>query len=319
MSSHYVLAADIGGTHARFATFAVKGEDYCLCEKENFPTGALSFTECLDSFLDKVPDAKKVTRICVAAAGPVKNDAIHLINANLVITKKDIQKRLPQATVLLINDFLAQAAAVLVPSIEENLIALRQPRQPLNQARRIAVIGAGTGFGTAIITKKEKLAFDPTEFGHTAFPFDCRYGVDKILNRHFLRSDRPYAQLESVLSGAGLTLLHTLLTKEKTGPEVFTREKDFSKSVTCEAFARYYGRAARSVAFSFLPEAIVITGGVASKTPALVRHKAFLNDFMTTAPKYTPLFKAIDLRLNRQAQSGLFGAAYYALHYHEFL
>ena len=66
---------------------------------------------------------------------------------------------------------------------------------------------------------------------------------------------------------------------------------------------------ALKIALSLLPQAVVIAGGVAEKTPALVRHEEFAREFGRAAGAHGDFLSRVPVWLNRHPQSGLWGAA----------
>ena len=133
--------------------------------------------------------------------------------------------------------------------------------------------------------------------------------MEQAFARYLRRvTGEPYVRLDSVLSGSGLAHLHCFLTGEhRTPAEVgatLTRE-----SRTAALFARFYGRAARDFALSVLPSGgLFVCGGVAAKNPLLVTHPEFDREFRLS-PTYGDFLDAIPVRLVRNENTGLFGAA----------
>ena len=68
-------------------------------------------------------------------------------------------------------------------------------------------------------------------------------------------------------------------------------------------------RFCRMAALALLPQAVVLTGGVAEKSPALVRHEAFAREFLRERGGRKELLAGIPVWLNRHPQAGLWGAA----------
>ena len=117
------------------------------------------------------------------------------------------------------------------------------------------------------------------------------------------------ASAEHVLSGSGLALLHEYLGGAPEEPAVFTQGPGFASSECCRWFARFYGRFCRMAALALLPECVVLTGGVAGKTPALVRHEAFADEFLRARGSQKAFLEGVPVWLNVHPQAGLWGAA----------
>jgi len=83
-------------------------------------------------------------------------------------------------------------------------------------------------------------------------------------------------------------------------------------SPTAALFARFYGRAARDYALTVLSVGgVYVCGGVAAKNPLLVHHPEFAREFLDS-PTYGRLLAGVPVRLVRNEQTGLFGAASFA-------
>ena len=115
---------------------------------------------------------------------------------------------------------------------------------------------------------------------------------------------------DAIVSGSGLARLHTFLTGEELSPAGVAARLDASPR-TAEWFARFYGRAARNYALAVMAQGgVMVTGGVAARTPALVEHPAFLAEFCNSGA-YASLLSGIPVSLNRNEDLGVFGAAAY--------
>lgn len=116
---------------------------------------------------------------------------------------------------------------------------------------------------------------------------------------------------DTVLSGSGLARLHAFLTGERLSPaEVGARLT--ADSPTTALFARLYGRAARDHALTMVAAGgLYVCGGVAAKNPLLVTHPEFSREFLAS-PTYGEFLSNIPVRLVRNEDTGLFGAARHA-------
>src|SRR3546814_8327007 len=100
------LVADIGGTNIRFA--CVRLEEDELFHIANFHCDDFPRLEdAIAMYLKTIP-AHRLTRICLAVAGPVTEDTEALTNNPWVFSKTELQRKLG-VEVLIVNDFSAQA------------------------------------------------------------------------------------------------------------------------------------------------------------------------------------------------------------------
>src|SRR5262249_19762412 len=106
-------------------------------------------------------------RACFSVAGPVKNGVSRLTNLPWVVDKAELSRSLGIARVDVINDFHAVALGI------ERLSG--QDLAPLNHGKiephgPIAVIGAGTGLGEAVLVwDGSQYVAVPSEGGHVEF------------------------------------------------------------------------------------------------------------------------------------------------------
>jgi len=108
-SSSTILAADIGGTNARFQiwNFSSDGsKDVLLIEQEykckKFPTFELCVTELLNS-----SGISGIDRACLAVAGPVKANSCQMTNLTWKIDGASLEETFDIKSVRVMNDFEA--------------------------------------------------------------------------------------------------------------------------------------------------------------------------------------------------------------------
>ncbi|MEF2146248.1 MAG: glucokinase [Desulfovibrionaceae bacterium] len=308
-----ILVADIGGTNSRFALFRAGHEGLAMTKSIWLPTAeSHSFADLLDRLRQEgfpvCPGEPEAT--VLAVAGPVRGGMrCDPPNINWDIDlERDLDRKLSGvARVFLINDFVAQAFACRTRAVEgARIIQAGQPEQ----GRAVAVIGAGTGLGhCALVPHAGGYAAVSSEAGHADFPFRDKAERDyERFVRSVLHVD--HCQMEDVVSGSGLALIHKFHTGKEMEPAEVAAGLD-DASPTLEWFARFYGRAARLYVLNLLALAgLYITGGVAAKTPSLVTCPAFLEEFRNCRD-YADLLSAVPVHLNANQESGLYGAALY--------
>jgi glucokinase len=312
VSTKRILCADIGGTNSRFGHFeADPAENLSVVETKWFKTEeAASFGHLIrllreSEFQLKPGDADIVV---IAVAGPVERgvySAPPLIPWDVDITNARTDYGFRKA--LLINDFVAQAYAtrsIVGQSAREIL-----PGQII-PGGTVAVIGAGTGLGKAMLVSGSdgRYIAIPSEGAHASFPF---VSLQESRFQEFLIHElgEEYITANSVVSGKGLTLIHQFLTGEKLEP------KDVMGRCTlnCETLvwaSRFYGRACRNFALESLSlGGVYITGGIAAKLPQLVTHDAFSREFRSSKTMGRILAQ-ISVALMPDEESGLWGAAF---------
>ena len=324
-----MLVADLGGTQSRFFMFSCEDKEISIKKGIVLSSRSSSFDALLGEFCTNWPDGEKslndISWLVFAAAGPVRDGRVTMTNASFVVDAAVAEARFPGTRCLIMNDFEAQAWACLTPVMRQAEQIL--PGRLSGSARHehglaalsgtggdtapVAVTGAGTGLGAAWLIPERGGSAPfvlPSEAGHAAFPFESdeeRRFVSFLAER---RGGWPVTW-EHVLSGQGLALLYEYLCGRACEPSSFTREAGFADSPCCRLFARFYGRFCRTVALTLLPQAVVLTGGVAGKTPALVRHPEFSREFLRAAGGQRAFLERLPVWLNMHPQAGLWGAA----------
>lgn len=310
-----ILAVDIGGTNSRFAHFRVSNAGELLYESGFWLAthSALS----LEDLLQKAREAGAIAEnfawdaMVLAVPGAIKEKTYaKLANVPWTVDISGLRTQVPATKILLINDFVAQAfACPLSRYLETRTIQAGQTESGAN----IAVIGAGTGLGHCALALTDGGGFLPlpSEAGHAAFPF---YGKIETEYRDYLldRTGARYPYGDIVVSGSGLTYLHSFLTGRSLTPAELVAEIN-PDSDTTVLFARFYARAARNYALTVLAlGGLFIAGGVAMKNSFLVDNDHFRNEFSDSL-HYGPILKNIPITLLLSEDSGLWGAAHYGV------
>lgn len=317
-----ILAADIGGTTARFALFAA-GERVGasahgpgreggleLLEQVALPTaGFASFAQVLGALPDGF--AARAQAAVLAVAGPVERG--RFCRAPNIAYPIDLDA-LPSDALAgpsrLINDFAAQSHGCRLLGGKASTQVLPGDMDP---GRTQAVIGAGTGLGKAALLPDGRGGYlvGASEGGHAAFPF---VGAEEFAFQAFAMeaTGEPYPRWETVVSGLGLSLVHAFHTGKRLPPDevapLLTPE-----SQTTAWFARFYGRACRDYVLEVLAQGgLYVSGGVAAKNPQLLTHPAFRQEFLHSAT-HGGLLAAVGVRAMTDESTGLWGAAAFAV------
>src|SRR5262245_22111313 len=112
-----ILAGDIGGTHARLASFTGESARLTPMVEDTFPSRAYaSLAEIVRTFV--AAHGLHVTHACFGIAGPVRHGRSEAINLAWVVDAQQLAQELGLATVWLINDLEANAygAVALAPA-----------------------------------------------------------------------------------------------------------------------------------------------------------------------------------------------------------
>ncbi len=312
-----LIAADIGGTNARFAraTLDDKGvptlSDVRKYKVADYPSLAACWARFKADEGGDVPDA-----ISIAFAAPIAQEVIKLTNSSWVIRPANLSQDLGVSNVRLVNDFEAVAYAIArLPG--DRLELLFGPDDPFPTDGAVTILGPGTGLGVALIAYDDGIPHPiATEGGHIDFaPLDSIEG--QILDH--LRREYRRVSTERIVSGPGLNTLYRALatiTREKiemlSDADLWDVALDGSNSLARTALERLclsYGSVAGDLAVAHGPHAVVLAGGLTQRMKNfLVKESGFHSRF-TAKGRYEALMRTIPVRLADHPEIGLFGAA----------
>lgn len=306
----FVLAADMGGTNARFALYAVEADTGPRLRGSLWlrTRDYRDFREMVDALAASVlaPDLAGVGSVVFAVAGAVRHPRrVKGPNIDYPVDLSELTRLTGHCPMTLVNDFVAQAYGCLAAREAVEVLPGRfEPRDVQT------VVGAGTGLGMAIVTPDPSGGLPrvwPTEGGHAAIAAENPDELD-FFRFTAARFGEPYARRESVLSGAGLALLHEYLLGECVEPVQAGAALREDSPVT-RWFAAFYGRACRDFVFQCLGlGGVHVSGGVAIRNQMLVRHEAFGAAFRGAA-SHRDLLAGVPVRLVADEDAGLKGAA----------
>ena len=316
-----ILAADIGGTHARFL-LATRARDRLAIEDEAtlavaaYPTASAACA----AFLSRSPGIV-VERAWLAVAGPIEGRSAQLTNAPWRIDADEISARLAIPRVVLCNDF--EAAAAGLDDVDPALSTTIQPGDFSASLPRV-VLGAGTGLGVAyLLPDRDTARIVAGEGGHAGF---APVGAEQIELLRFVAADVDRVANEHLLSGAGLVRLYAFAVRDtgglpddvrNEGAAAVARRFDAREAAALRAvglFASIMGAVAGDHALSVLATGgVYLAGGIAPRFAALLAGGTFADAFRAKG-KHAAMMARIPVRLIGDPRLGLLGAARLALH-----
>jgi glucokinase len=195
------LVADIGGTNARCARALIDADkrSAALYDTRSYRCAEL---ESIDAMLARYGDDTEQalpTHVSLAVAGPVTGDRITLTNNDWNFSTEQLRRRFAFRDLVVMNDLAAVAYATrfLQPS---ELLSLKPGRA--SQAATRAVIGVGTGLGTAALHYSSgSWRAIASEGGHATFAPVTRAETEAA---NALIEANGAASWENLLSGSGL-------------------------------------------------------------------------------------------------------------------
>jgi glucokinase len=298
-----LLAADIGGTNARFGLF---DRDRAQRGVEIFPTadwdGAV---EAAHEFLRRHP--AEPTSACFAVAGPVQDGHSSPVNLRWTVDSRELSAALGGIPVAVVNDLEANARGGAV--LGEDDLAVVNPGANGNGHAR-AVVSAGTGLGeAALIWDGARYRAIPGEGGHTDFA--PRTEVEVELYR-FLAAEFGHVSYERICSGSGLVNVYRFLGGPAVSPAEVVADAADRRSLGSRAldlFASIYGARAGNVALSFMATGgVYLGGGIAPRIVDRLTDGGFMRAF-TAKGRLSSLLEQIPVRIVLNDRAALLGAA----------
>lgn len=307
-----ILAADIGGTNSRFASFTLKRN---LISHDRSIWLSTSAADSFEHLLDLLAQSnfelqpKDADIIVFAVAGPVI-DGFKCSPPNISwdIDLNDVPKEYGCEHALLMNDFLAQGYAALTPLFDD---AIEVIAGTAIQHTPIAILGAGTGLGKSLLIPDGAGNYIPipSEGGHGFFPFTTK---EEIEYADFLRKKTGAHKIitDMVLSGSGLEHLYEFHTGDiAPSHKIVSHFHDYPDVL--KWFARFYGRACHNfVLDTFALGGLFLTGGITAGNPILVQNEDFEKSFRD-CELYSNMLCNVPIKLNENEEAGLWGAAQY--------
>jgi len=311
-----IVAADVGGTHARFALAEIDGERVVSIDEPVILRTAdhSSFQTAWEEFGRRKP-VSGTTGLAIAFAGPVGGDVLKLTNNPWVIRPALIHERLGVEDLTIVNDFGAVAHAVGALG-EEDFRHICGPSSPLPREGMVSIVGPGTGLGVAaLLRRKGDYEVIETEGGHVDFaPLDSF--EDKILAQ--LRQNFRRVSVERVASGRGLWNLYEALGAIEGRSLVFHDEKelwdaalahgDSLAGAALDRLCMSLGAIAGDMALAQGATAVVIAGGVGLRLADYLPKSGFRDRFIAKG-RFERRMDEIPVKLITHPEPGLFGAA----------
>jgi glucokinase len=340
-----VLAGDIGGTNARLALFEVTHANgrppsfTPVFERTTPSKSQASLDEIADAFLHaaeietkgRVAKGKGIAGACLGIAGPIENNRCHATNLPWIVDGRALANSLGIPRVTLVNDFSAAALGVTAVG-PETLISLGGG--PPVARGPIAVLGAGTGLGEALLLWSEsagRYEVVPSEGGHADFaprtPLEA--GLLQYLSNKYGR-----VSCERVLSGNGLVDIFSFLALEPACRPLITADttavlavsgpgRDAAAEISsrglagsdpiCEMslalFCSVLGAVAGNMALAVLATGgVFVAGGIAPRILAYLQKGGFREAFERKGRLHT-LVERVPTFVVTHPQPGLLGAA----------
>ena len=312
-----ILAGDVGGTKTLLRLVGSDGSTLLQTRYESAKHAHL--TTIVSLFLEEAakasadkPRLETPRMAAFGVAGPVVDGVCKTTNLPWHLDEKAIAATCGLSKVRLMNDFEATAYGVIeLPEASRHTLQVGEP----TKHGAVAVIGAGTGLGEALLVRTTKSAGSgdksgdhedrdgadawivvPSEGGHSDFAPRDDLEIELL---KFLRARHGHVSWERVVSGMGIRNVYEFLRDTSVAVE----SKELAAEIaagdagavigkhalagddplclrTIEIFVSAYGAEAGNLALKGLATGgVYLTGGIAPKLLKMLEGGAFLRSF----------------------------------------
>jgi glucokinase len=308
-----IVAADIGGTHARFALAEIEAgalprlgamKRYRTREHEGLASAWAAFARDCGEALPR--DA------ALAVAAPIEGEILTFMNCDWRIARAGLAAELGLEHMILLNDFGAVANAVSMLGADA-LAPIMGPDTAFPEEGVTTVLGAGTGLGVALFRRSGgAVTIIETEASHIAFaPLDAEEeGLRDALVARYGR-----ASVERVVCGPGLIDIYRHLGggnwDETRAGDLWSAAidgKDATAAHALDILVRCFGAGAGDISLAHGAMGVAITGGLANRIVHLLRGPGFVERFLAKG-RYRERMARIPVKLVTTEEPGLLGAA----------
>lgn len=297
-----LIAGDVGGTKTLLR--CVEGGGRVALEAR-YDSGAYgTFDELLREFTTRL--SGPADGACFAVAGPVYDARATVTNIGWVIDEDALSRAFGIPHVSLVNDFYAVALGVPLLGSDDVIPLQQGSRDP---AAPIAILGAGTGLGQAIVIHHGGTHHViATEGGHGDFA-----PQDEEQTQLFLHLHRQYGHVswERLLSGTGLVNIFTFLGGEEISPADIAERAVSGDERAARAFALFvdiYGAEAGNMGLRVLARGgVYLAGGIAAKNVDAFTDGRFVEAFRRKG-RFRELMETLPCDLITNEEVGLIGA-----------
>jgi glucokinase len=307
-----IVAADIGGTHARFALAETRpGDRPRIGEMRKYRTRECAGLAQAWAKFERDSGGALPRAAAIAVAAPIEGDVLTFMNSDWRIERDHIARDLGLDKLTLINDFGAVAHAVSVMDAADFIVLSGPGNLPADGVT--SVIGPGTGLGVAILDRcGGGFHVIGTEAAHIGF---CPLDPEEEELSDALTARYGRASVERAVSGPGLIDIYRFLGGGDWDPgkagALWEAAIDGGDPVAEKALAilvRCFGAAAGDIALAHGATGVAIAGGLANRIAHLLASPIFEARF-TAKGRYRARMLRTPVRLLTYEEPGLLGAA----------
>ena len=312
---HYVIAADIGGTFARFT--CVNLDNLHMDKITIYPCAEFPDIETALITYQKEHSLERIKQISIAIACPILGDIVSMTNCPWRFSIHELQQKLKLTKLKVINDFSAIAMSLPVLGHQELVPIGTCGNQDISKPR--VVLGAGTGLGVAYLI--------PGQSGYMAYAGEgghANWGASTELEWFiytFLKNKYARVSCERLISGPGLENLYTAIAAFHQQEVTSLSAVDITNlaikgqcalaTATVKQFFAILGAFAGDLALTFGSfGGVYIAGGIVPRLLPLIHESEFRYEFENKG-RFNNFNSRIPTYIVTAEQPGLLGAAVY--------
>jgi len=309
-----LIAADVGGTHARVALVhaAVGRAPVVLHQHKYICADFPGLAEVLQDFIRAV-DAHDVEHAVIAIAGYLDGD--QLINTNLPwkVSLSRMRDALGLPGLELINDFEALACAMPHVDPAEATLLTGKPVAP--GSGPTLVLGPGTGFGAALRLPGTPPRVVGTEAGHASLAPGNETEIEIL---RWLLQRGPHVDNELVISGPGLVNAYNALCEQRglaptlsQPSQIAAAAQQGSDPVAAKAldvFCAMLGSLVGDLVLSLGAQEVYIAGGIPSQIKPFLQRSEFVARFLNKG-RLQSVLERVPVWVIEHGALGMIGAA----------
>jgi len=316
----WVLAGDIGGTNTRLQLAEQQSQGWVLHPAIDYSSGDYEHLRDIVHLYLQDQGLTHLASACFAVAGPVQKQSARITNLPWLLESEDLQQQLNIDSVALINDFTAVAHGLSELETTDK-VTLQQAAAQRDGA--IAILGAGTGLGQAIVKPfEDQLVVIDGEGGHVDF---APRNEEEIGLLQYWLKQLGRVSYETFLSGKGLVRIFEYVSQSESiaaplqqamqtqDPAAAISDyalhyKDPLATRSVHAFIRIYAAQAANLALvAKATGGVYLAGGIAPKIISMLQGDEFLQVF-NDKPPMQHLLASIPVHVIMNTQVGLRGA-----------
>ena len=319
MNTPTILIADIGGTNARFALADSSTQQFT--QTQTLQASEFErLTDAINTYLNS-QDISDIQGICLAVAGPIKNEAVVFTNSHWQVNCADLRTQYGIEFAQLLNDWEAIAHS-LSHLASDDLSEIGGAWENLaKEDYTLGALGPGSGLGTSgLVHRSGHSSPIIAEGGHAGFAPENRLQVEILDYLHRKFDDR--VSRERLLSGPGIVNIYEALCEINKQDNAGIGASDIANQAfnhndqvcqqTLEVFFEILGQVAGDIALTLgAYQGMFIGGGICQRYPEQLARSNFRRAFENKG-RYKYLMKDIPTRLITHNNPGLLGASVYA-------